>query len=752
MRGTTSAHLLFDPEIERTARANRKATRTRRRRERRARATREETVPETPVVEEMGDQPIRRTLGDYGNTERNRQRLPIAHQPVTVNKFEINPGLFRELREMQFGGRQTEDANKHLTNFMELCETVKVDGNTDEAKKLRLFPFSLKDEAKEWLNSLPQGSITTWNDLEDKFLQQFFPPSMFVKRRGELTNFLQKEGESLHEAYKRFKIIVKACPNHGLDDHQQMQILCNGLRPNSRIMLDAAAGGSLNFKTSEEAREIVEAMASNDYLASHDRGGTSKKGLFDLDSHDAGLAQQKIITQQLDELKKGMEALKLNSVQHQAAQVNSVKGMKCDFCEGPHPNGACELPLEIQEQVNFVKNNPYSNTYNPGWRNHPNFSWKDQGQSQSGPPKKADWEIAIEKLATQTSSFMEETRAGFKTQEACSRNQEASIRNLETQVGQLAKQIAQRPPGSLPSDTIPNPKGNETANAITTRSGKVLEAVEKKSPEEVIESNSETPPVVVEESVLVQEELKLPKPIIKLPFPQRLKKEQSEKQFGKFLDVFKKLQINIPFAEALEQMPTYAKFMKEILSKKRRIVDDESVMLTEECSAILQRKLPQKLKDPGSFSIPCTIGDRTFGKALCDLGASISLMPLSIFKRLGIGQIKNTMMTLHFADRSVKHPYGIVEDVLVKIDKFIFPVDFVVLDMEEDSDIPLILGRPFLATGRALIDVADGTLTLNVQDEKVTFNVLKAMEHPKGEEGCYRIEILDSIVNRSFQE
>ncbi|KAK7314094.1 hypothetical protein VNO77_39304 [Canavalia gladiata] len=192
----------------------------------------------------------------------------------------------------------------------------------------------------------------------------------------------------------------------------------------------------------------------------------------------------------------------------------------------------------------------------------------------------------------------------------------------------------------------------------------------------------------------------------------------------------KKLQINIPLAEALEEMPSYAKFMKELLSKKRRLKEDETVALTEECSAIIQRKLPQKLKDPGSFSIPCTIGNLQIGKALCDLGASINLMPLSIMKKLKIEEVKPTTMCLQLADRSIKHPYGVVEDLLVKVDRFIFPVDFVVLDMEEDAEIPLILGRPFIATGRALIDVQQGQLMLRVQDEKVTFNVFEAMKHP----------------------
>ena len=127
----------------------------------------------------------------------------------------------------------------------------------------------------------------------------------------------------------------------------------------------------------------------------------------------------------------------------------------------------------------------------------------------------------------------------------------------------------------------------------------------------------------------------------------------------------------------LEQMPKYAKFLKEMLSNKRKLVDNEKVMLTEECSTILQRKLPPKLKDPRSYTIPCTIGDFDFDKVLCDLGASVNLMPLSIFRKLEIGEVKPTTVCLQFMDRSVKHPRGIIEDVLVKMDKFIFSANFI---------------------------------------------------------------------------
>ncbi|KAL5579998.1 hypothetical protein UlMin_012440 [Ulmus minor] len=199
-------------------------------------------------------------------------------------------------------------------------------------------------------------------------------------------------------------------------------------------------------------------------------------------------------------------------------------------------------------------------------------------------------------------------------------------------------------------------------------------------------------------------------------------------------------------------MPKYAKFLKDVLSNKRKFADSEKVMLTEECSAILQRKLPPKLKDPGSFTIPCTIGDFNFDKVLCDLGASVNLMPFSIFKKLGLGEVKPTLVSLQLADRSIKHPRGVVEDVLIKVDKFIFPADFIVLDMEEDREVPLILGRPFLATGRTPIDVHQGKLILRVQDEQVTFNLFEAMKFPSNMDSCFAISVLNRVVTETFHE
>ncbi|XP_050878530.1 uncharacterized protein LOC127082338 [Lathyrus oleraceus] len=214
---------------------------------------------------------------------------------------------------------------------------------------------------------------------------------------------------------------------------------------------------------------------------------------------------------------------------------------------------------------------------------------------------------------------------------------------------------------------------------------------------------------------IVKEIVIEPKPVVKLPFPTRNKKKgQHEKNFEKFLELFKKLDINIPLLEALEQMLTYVKFMKYIISK-RRTIDANPIILTETCSDILQ-------------------------------GASVSLMPLSIYKKLGIGVVQDTRMTLQFIDHSVKKSYGIVEDVLVKIDRFVFPVDFVILEMSEDEDIPLILGRPFLETRRCLINIEEGTMTLKVYDEELKIDVRNTMRYKGDICTSHTIEVLDQVM------
>ncbi|XP_020225266.1 uncharacterized protein LOC109807150 [Cajanus cajan] len=217
------------------------------------------------------------------------------------------------------------------------------------------------------------------------------------------------------------------------------------------------------------------------------------------------------------------------------------------------------------------------------------------------------------------------------------KNTEASIKNLEVQVGQLAKQLADMSGGPFSANTMTNPK--EYCQAITTRSGKVVgEDVGVSENNEDAENEGEN-----NELKEVEEEI-----------------EKNEEENNK----------------TMEQMPTYARFMKELLTKKRRMLEEETVELEAGCSAIIQKSLPQKSRDPGSFTLPVSIGNLSVGKALLDLGASINLMPLSMLKKIGEVEVRPTRMTLQLADRSIKIPHGIVEDMIVKVDKFVFGYDF----------------------------------------------------------------------------
>nr|GEW46631.1 hypothetical protein [Tanacetum cinerariifolium] len=203
-----------------------------------------------------------------------------------------------------------------------------------------------------------------------------------------------------------------------------------------------------------------------------------------------------------------------------------------------------------------------------------------------------------------------------------------------------------------------------------------------------------------------------------IPFPYILRKEKEEDQQRNFLENLKQLHINIPFTEALAQMPKYAKFLKGLRSNKARLEEACTVPMNERCFAVLLNKLPSKEKDPGSFTILCNIKHLHIDNALADLEASISLMPYTMYENLGLGEPKPKRMSLELADRSIQYPRGITEDVLIKIDKLVLPIDFVILDMREDFRILIILGKPFLATARAMIDVFNKKIILRVGNEE----------------------------------
>ncbi|KAK8559088.1 hypothetical protein V6N12_042373 [Hibiscus sabdariffa] len=187
-------------------------------------------------------------------------------------------------------------------------------------------------------------------------------------------------------------------------------------------------------------------------------------------------------------------------------------------------------------------------------------------------------------------------------------------------------------------------------------------------------------------------------------------------------------------------MPNYAKFLKDMVSRKTRIGEFETATAIEACLAMMNNKVPSKKTNPGSFTIPCSIGNNYSTKALCDPGASINPMPKSVFQKIGIGEAKPTTVMLRLADRSYVQPEGKIEDILVRVDKFIFPADFLILDCEANEHAPIILRRQSLATGRVLIDFDNGELILQVNNQQVKVNVFSTLKHPTDPEDCQVIE------------
>ncbi|XP_021721214.1 uncharacterized protein LOC110688759 [Chenopodium quinoa] len=190
----------------------------------------------------------------------------------------------------------------------------------------------------------------------------------------------------------------------------------------------------------------------------------------------------------------------------------------------------------------------------------------------------------------------------------------------------------------------------------------------------------------------------------------------------------------------------YAKFLKDIFIGKRTCDVAETVSLTENCSAI--NKMPPKLKDPENVSIPCAIYKMLIDNSLCDLGVSVSLMLYSVNQRLELGKLFPTNITLQLIDRSIKFPKGKVEDVPLRVGKFVIPIDFVVLEMDEDFNILIIFGRPFFATSGAMIDVKTAKTSFKVGEEDIEFDLNESMKYLSSSlENCMRVEILDNIMN-----
>ncbi|KAJ9535979.1 LOW QUALITY PROTEIN: hypothetical protein OSB04_un000855 [Centaurea solstitialis] len=797
-RSHVKKKLLFEPEIK---------AHCRRQNAERARKLKEAR---------MADQ---RTLKDFIQPRFSNTSCIARPANQTANNFEIKTSLINFIMIDRFSGTPMENPSKHLNSFIEKCGTLKINGLDEEAIRLKLFPFSLKDAAKEWLEGHDPDFFTSWEGLAKAFVTRFFSPGKTANLTKGITNFTQGGTEELYEAWERFKSLQRQCPHHGIEDWRLIQLFYNGLRSNARFAIDSSAGGTIMTKTPAFLKDLIENLAINHYQWPNERA-VHPKGPSSSDSDTMASIVAKIDNMSASFDDKLAQLARGPHQQYQEPPnicvVCGVQGHDSNACPATMNCTMEEMnALQLQPRGQYQVNDPFSQTYNPGWRNHPRLSYKNNQpqqhhqpppqyqpqlppppppQQQYQPPPQQHYQPPpppppqpqyqnqqpqpdnfqprpplpntplqphpprsyLETLL-ETSILQQGHKNDFfnnSLQQVNTRLEAMTSHNkiIETQISQLAQQIANsaRPQGQLPGQPEPNPRAQ--MNAIVLRDGKILKEVERKTRglipsggDKGMEKGSDGEKVAQGDDVSVEEmgkestQVPTQTRVPNVPYPARLAKAKLEAKLGKFLEMMRKLHITIPFMDAITEIPTYAKFLKDLISTKRR-----------KCSALITTVCPVKLGDPGSFSIPCSISGISIHRALCDLGASVSLMPLTIASKVQRGELKATNISLQLADRSIKYPLGILEDLPLQVGNFIIPCDFVVLEMVEDVNTPIILGRPFLATAGAIIDVKNGKLSLNVGREKVEFELRKSMGLPSSMDDVQIADALETVFSEEL--
>ncbi|KAK4395446.1 hypothetical protein Sango_1698900 [Sesamum angolense] len=528
-RSSRTGELEFDPEIEKTARRLRKETKQLKGEASASSTSKADFELDVPTSSESEEEVMAQnpewTINEVTSPDLNQQPLCIEYPTLYVD-FELKSGLI------------------HL---------------------LPTFRGIAGDKAKDWLYSLPSGTIVSWNELKKQFLENYFPASRTTNIRKDISGIRQFSGESFYEYWEDSSRLFEA----------------------NRSLVDAASGGALYDKTPTEARKLITTMAANNQQFGNRSDNPPRK------VHEVSTS----VDERLDKLTFLVEKILVGGTQ----QVKA-----CGICTSSgHFTDACPtLQEEPTMHANAVggfsgpsqRHDPFSNTYNPGWRDHPNLRYGNQPQNFQRPPYQqppppqtnsnsgTSLEDMMKILVANTQQFQQETRA--------------SIQNLESQMSQLASSVSRlESQGKLPSQTIINPKQN--VSAITMCSEKELQfenstrrgqAQQSKTGEEL-----KILPKQAKKSNLTHEEhpkVFVPKP----PFPERFAKSRKKEEEREILETLRKVEVNIPLLDVIKQVPRYAKFLKELCTNKSKFRGDERLSMGENVSAILQRKLPLNAK------------------------------------------------------------------------------------------------------------------------------------------------------------
>nr|GEV14868.1 reverse transcriptase domain-containing protein [Tanacetum cinerariifolium] len=634
----------------------------------------QEDPPVDPPEVSMADN---RTMAELLQAPTEGYEDAIVILEIAANNFELRHGLINLVQNKQFFGHDKEDPHAHIRYFNKITSTMRVPNVPSSSIKLMLFPFSLEGAVRIWLEKEAPRSILTWDNL-------------------------QRFDESFYEAWDRFNDLLRACPHHGFSELHQLDTFYNALNINDQDSMNSAA--AISYEVSE-LKDMVRAL------------------LLDKKNQSSAPAQSST-----------------------PAPVKAIEP-GCVTCGGSHSYQNCPATSgnDYRDNIQEYVSQAAAANYNQG-----NTDFRPQMVANQIRPLGFPPHQNHQNNFNRGNNF-NQNRGVLRNMQSQGQNVQNQCQGLQTQIANLTDMLSKfvssntassSGSGTLPSNTVTNPK--EDLKGITTRSdvayqGPIIPTQSKvvkqrtevtKNQVQTLSSESTAPvqPSVIQSKTQTPVSEPVVAPVSDLiPYPLRhdneKRRDQANEQIEKFYKIFKEMSFKISFTDALILMPKFASTLKALVGNKEKLSEMARTPMNEHCSAVILNKLPRKLGDPGKFLIPCEFPGMDECLALADLGASINLMPLFVWEGLSLLKLTPTCMTLELVDRSFSKPIGIAKDVSVKVGVFHFPADFVVVDFEPDPRVPLILGRCFLKTGRALIDVHKGELTLRIGNEAITYNL-----------------------------
>ncbi|KAJ9544890.1 hypothetical protein OSB04_024597 [Centaurea solstitialis] len=597
-------------------------------------------------------------MGDEAPMWTARRAAPTV--PTNrITKPDLNkeiPGkLLHMIKDLTFDGKNDSNPIVHMENFVDICDLFKTEEGRDDAIRLRVFPLTFTGEARAWLRSLEPSSITTWEGLRSKFLSRFFPPSKIDKLRADIRSFQQDDGETISEAWERFKHLLNSCPSHGLNKSEQVQTFYSGLAYSSRPTLDSSAGGVFMYKTPTEGYKLLEDMLIHNIDWRTDKRlqipRMAGKISTDFDPSDelAAMKNQQVkFERKIEELIKSVHALQVG----------------CEECNGPHLTKDCpNRPMMTPEEVNYLNQDDYQGR----WNNNRNFiprppgffAPNQQNQRPDGEPR-----VSIEDRIVQ---FMNMQKKLNDEVSSYLRNHQSTIQNFELQVGRVSQMLSERTQGELPTQTQVNPKV-ENVKLMLMMTG---EPSKKKWTDiytkKYVDSDSGSEPDYAtdydsEGFTISFEHLGLKEPVVSSD-----DEEEDGKEGG------------------------YAEFMipkKEDKGKekeKEKAPEDDLIYIA-----------PIK-HDPGSYNLPISC-HKFKGLALVDSGVALNMMPVGYCRKMGVKKIMPTDYQYRGVNGYMTKPLGIAKGVPIRIGNFVYYTDFIIANLPQSTEIPIILGRSFLHT------------------------------------------------------